>query len=498
MGTRKLPPKARIVVYAAGTGLAYAVLSQGVASLTAIGDSTSATFWPGAGLTLGVLLARPRREWPLHLGAVFIAETLMDVKLGFGWALGLQWAAVNTLEPFIGVAALTWGGRRMPDLSQRHDLSRFIGFGVMAGPAVAAFAGAAGAVLVAGDPWWPRLPQWFVGDAVGVLVVAPAVMLVASRPLRRPSRRAVGAGGALLAGTLLAVGPWEFSGDLGLPFLVVPAMIAFVAWSGFSAAAVGVLALSLIVVGVTATGQGPFAHADVFHGLIVAQMFLVMSALSALTMAAVRAELVSSDGLARRLRSLAHIDNLTGLVNWRQLFESIDRASQRLSRAPGRLGLLFIDLDQFKELNDTLGHASGDAVLIEVRRRLRTIVRDHDTVARLGGDEFLVLVVDLEDTQQAEALAERIIRAVSEPIPCPGGVAQIDASIGYAVIDEPIEAAETFVATADRAMYSAKRQGGGRALAGKAYQGPGIHDGPGDRVCARSTPELLRRLRPRS
>jgi diguanylate cyclase (GGDEF)-like protein len=242
-------------------------------------------------------------------------------------------------------------------------------------------------------------------------------------------------------------------------------MIAFVARTGPSGAAVGVLAISLMVVGVTATGNGPFARVDAFQGLVVAQMFLVMTALSSLTTAAVLRELVSRHELERRLRALALSDNLTGLANRRLLFQRIDRASQRLSRTPGRLALLFIDLDDFKEINDTLGHASGDAVLIEVARRLRAVVRDHDTVARLGGDEFLVLVEDLEGSEHPDMLAERIIRAVSEPIPCPGGVAHIGASIGYAVIDEPIDAAEAFVATADRAMYDAKRQGGGRALA---------------------------------
>ena len=79
-----------------------------------------------------------------------------------------------------------------------------------------------------------------------------------------------------------------------------------------------------------------------------------------------------------------------------------------------------------------------------------------------------MLVEDLDRSEQAQALAERVIRKVSEPIPCLGGVAHIGASVGYAVIDEPIEAAEAFVAAADRAMYDAKRQGGGRALAATA------------------------------
>ena len=90
MNTDLRPTRSRTLAYAAATGIAYALLAQAVDSLTALGDSTSATFWPGAGLTLGVLLARPRREWPLHLAAVFVAEMLIDVKLGYGWALGVQ------------------------------------------------------------------------------------------------------------------------------------------------------------------------------------------------------------------------------------------------------------------------------------------------------------------------------------------------------------------------------------------------------------------------
>ena len=460
--------RSRTLADAAATGLAYALLSQFVDSLTALGDSTSATFWPGAGLTLGVLLARPRREWPLHLAAVFLAETLMDVKFGYGWALGVQWAATNTLEPLIGAALLTWGGRRAPDIGQRHDLLRFICLGVLAGPAVGALAGTLGGVLLSGEAWWPRLPQWFVGDAVGVLVVAPTVLLVVSGSSRWPTRRGMLAFAVMLVGMLLAIGPWEFSGAVGLPFLVIPGMIAFVALSGPAGAAVGVLALSFMVIGATATEHDPFPRADAFQGLVVAQMFLVMAALTSFTIAAMLSELVTRAELEQRLRVLALTDNLTGLANRQLLFDRIDRASRRLSRTSGRLALLFIDLDRFKALNDTLGHVSGDEVLIEVGRRLRAVVRDHDTIARLGGDEFLILVEDLESSEHAHALSERVIRTLSEPFPCAGGVARIGASVGYAVMNAPIDAAETLVAAADQAMYDAKRQGGGRALVATA------------------------------
>jgi diguanylate cyclase (GGDEF)-like protein len=455
----------RAAGYAALVGLAYAGLSQLVATFAAASFSVGAVFWPGAGLTLGVLLGRPRREWPLYVGAVFVAEALMDVRLGFSPVLGLQWGLANTAGPLAGAWLLTRGGRRAPDIGTRHDLRRFLAFGVVAGPALAALIGAAAGVLVAGDPWWPRLPRWFVGDAVGALAVAPAVLLVACGGLRRPSWRLLGGGALLFAGTLLTVGPWEFEGRGGLPFLVVPGLIAFAVLSGTAGAAAGALVVSFAVAGITTAGLGPFADEGAFSGLLVAQMFVVMAALSSLTVAALIRDLVSRERLDEQLRAQALTDNLTGLANRRLLFDRLDRASKRLARTPGRVGLLFVDLDHFKQVNDTLGHLSGDAVLIEVGRRLSALVRDHDTVARLGGDEFLILVEDLAAESAVEQLAERAIRGLSEPIACPGGVAHVTASVGYALAHEPFGEPGKFLMRADRAMYRAKQAGGGRTLA---------------------------------
>ena len=454
--------KFRVIMYALIVGVAYAALSQAVASLSALGASEGAVLWPGAGLTLGVLLARPRREWPWYLGAVFLAETLMDVKLGHGLGLGLQWAVTNTVEPLLGAWLLTRGGRPAPDIGRRHDLMRFLVFGAIAGPALGALVGTAGGVLLAGDPWWPRLPRWFIGDGVGALVVAPAVLMLASGVRSRPTRGLVGGAVLMLAVTALAAGPWAFTGDLGLPFLIVPALLFYAVRCGTAGASTGLLIVSLWISGVGAAGQGPFAHAGALNGLIIAQMFTVMAGLTALTVAALMRDLVSRDEVQKLLEDQALHDNLTGLANRRLLADRLDHASRRLARHPGRIGLLFIDLDRFKEVNDTLGHASGDVVLLEVARRLSAIVRDHDTVARIGGDEFLVLVDDLKSAGQAEQLAQRAITALASPITCPDGVVRIGASIGLAIADEPFEDAELFLQVADRAMYAAKQAGGDR------------------------------------
>jgi diguanylate cyclase (GGDEF)-like protein len=183
----------------------------------------------------------------------------------------------------------------------------------------------------------------------------------------------------------------------------------------------------------------------------------------------------------RREADLAHRaehDSLTGLVN-RSRFES--RLRELL--APGGLGkardatdvaVLFIDLDDFKPVNDTYGHAAGDAVLVSVAARLRDSTRGSDLIARLGGDEFAVLL-EVRDPGEADAVAERVLRALHLPIDCEGNRVSIRASIGSATTRPSPDAAEPFaramtagelLKAADAAMYAAKSAGGDRYISG--------------------------------
>jgi diguanylate cyclase (GGDEF)-like protein len=132
-------------------------------------------------------------------------------------------------------------------------------------------------------------------------------------------------------------------------------------------------------------------------------------------------------------------------------------ATSRLSRAPGAVGLVFVDLDAFKAVNDRYGHAIGDHVLVEVARRLRAVVRDEDTVARFGGDEFVILVQSDAADDALEALAARVRQVVSEPIRHASSRIQIGVSTGWTTTVRPDEAPEAVLARADAAMYAAKR-----------------------------------------
>jgi diguanylate cyclase (GGDEF)-like protein len=173
--------------------------------------------------------------------------------------------------------------------------------------------------------------------------------------------------------------------------------------------------------------------------------------------------------LERENASLAHQashDALTGLPN-RAFFESRLLGSMREARdSQTQMAVLFLDSNRFKEINDQLGHAAGDAVLIAIAQRLRAQLREGDTVARLGGDEFAVLLKPIHHEDDAVLIADKIIDSMHEPIALPeGGSITTSLSIGIALYPEHADNPEALVHEADVAMYHAKRSQRGRIMA---------------------------------
>lgn len=161
----------------------------------------------------------------------------------------------------------------------------------------------------------------------------------------------------------------------------------------------------------------------------------------------------------RELRYMALHDSLTGLANRTLMADSLKRALARALREHSLVGVLLIDLDGFKLINDTYGHAAGDLVLQVVAARLRKVTRLNDVTARLGGDEFVVLLEDIRGIEDAVRIAEKLVQELARPVE--GGL-HISASIGIALSDGQQITDDVLMKLADQAMYTAKLAGRNR------------------------------------
>ncbi len=159
---------------------------------------------------------------------------------------------------------------------------------------------------------------------------------------------------------------------------------------------------------------------------------------------------------------LAEIDHLTGLPNRALLLDRLAQAIASAKRRATRLALLFLDLDGFKQINDTLGHVAGDDALQRVALRLGQAVREADTVSRYGGDEFLILLNEVSQAADAAVIAGKLLAAVAEPVLAGGRELRLTASIGISIYPDDGQTIEALIEQADAAMYRAKSQGAGR------------------------------------
>ena len=192
------------------------------------------------------------------------------------------------------------------------------------------------------------------------------------------------------------------------------------------------------------------ADTRTMYGVIAGGLLLLWTALYRIVLLA-----------SRRLRRQATHDALTGLPNRVLLEERLERALAMAERNDGEVAILFIDLDRFKEINDTLGHSYGDELLRQVALRLAGVVRHGDTLARLGGDEFAVLLPFVRDREQAEVVAVRLRDALHRSFSAADTTLDVEASIGVAMSPLHGTTPEALLANADIAMYSAKERKAG-------------------------------------
>ncbi len=348
-----------------------------------------------------------------------------------------------------------------------------------------------------GPPSWADLARGLLGPGVFVVLGFGVLKLTMSRtPPFTPVGALFGAGAGILEAmstgldhALVASGHLSWSTSLGLLANVTltmglriqhrvvqaqPARLQSRPPVAFSrlpytaiAATYGLLVFELARHGLTTRAWAVLGAALVSTALVVLRQLAAFADNAALVArldakvdelaqahAAVTAALAERDELSRELQHQATHDALTGLANRALLMERGGQCLARTRRSGHPTGLLMVDLDDFKPVNDRYGHRAGDELLAEVARRMLATVREVDTVARLGGDEFAVLV---EPGSDVTRLAERLAEVIARPITLTEGEVVVGASIGSALADGTDADLEEVLARADQAMYAAKR-----------------------------------------
>jgi diguanylate cyclase (GGDEF)-like protein len=235
--------------------------------------------------------------------------------------------------------------------------------------------------------------------------------------------------------------------------LAAPAPRASVVYSRVRLAVLGAAALAGPVLLAVEASLGLRVHALPIALASIAMFGLVMLRL---------ADVMHHQQLAEtQLRHQAFHDSLTGLANRALFYDRLEHALELSRRDPRGLAVLLIDLDRFKPINDSLGHAAGDELLIAVAHRITGCMRSNDTAARLGGDEFVVVAENVTTLDEARGIAERIIDALAEPLTLAGTEISVGASIGVAFAQTADQDADQLLSNADAAMYTAKREAAG-------------------------------------
>jgi diguanylate cyclase (GGDEF)-like protein len=451
----------------------YFVVAEAGLSVAALTGNVTPV-WPPTGVALAALVLFGRRLWPgVALGALLV-NGLSDVPMdaACGMAVG------NTLEALTGASLLHMVPGFRPALNRVRDVIAVVVLTAGVSTAVSASVGVASLALAGvtapGDVW-TTWHVWWAGDALGALVVLPLILTWARGGPFHPSAYRLLAQLGLVIGvtgtTLVA-----FSGPVQRPYLVFPLLICAATVERQRGATTAILLVSCVAVGLTVQHIGPFVTGATISNLQALDTFLAVVAVTTLMLAAMVSERDNAEreahDLAARLELVAGTDVLTGLGNLRTFHVELERQVAEVARFGPAGGLLVLDLDRLKEVNDTLGHDAGDKLVSSVTEVLRRRLRQTDVFCRIGGDEFAIILPRAAQPE-AEYVAATMVNAVREhDCLLPNGERRrITISVGIAMFDTAGVTGADMLVRADLAMYRAKQTGRDRSAVHRARVG---------------------------
>jgi diguanylate cyclase (GGDEF)-like protein len=432
------------------------------------------TIWFTNGMLFAVVATKPRRMWLYYFAVGLLADTLADVLYGDPLRVAIGVSVANSIEVVVSTVVLTqWFGSPF-NLSKRKSLLGFLGVSVVFATAVTSALGASWTLLfIDAGPWWRLFRTWYLGDVLGMAIMAPLVFI-----LLRPGFFFVLQRSQLMRTLVTLTVPaiataLVFTHDKDpLIFLIFPALLLVVFRLGFPGAVLAVFVIALISIALTVTGHGPLMlirDSHMLHRIVVVQIFLAVALFTVFPVAALleesqelQASLQQSEA---RFRELANADGLTGLPNRRSFDEQLEQEWHRALLRKHSLALLLIDVDLFKSYNDLCGHMGGDDCLRRIGQAISdALPRSSDVVSRFGGEEFAVILPEMEAGTALE-VAETIRTAVTAiQVPHEGSPMGIQTvSIGVAAtVPEEEDSVVSLLKASDAALYRAKNLGRNR------------------------------------
>jgi len=417
-------------------------------------NSSVTTVWPPAGIALAAFVLFGYRIWPAILGAAFLANvtTTGAVLPSIGIAVG------NTVEGLLGSYLVNRFARGGRVFDRVRDIFRFTVLAALVSTTVSATIGVV-SLATGGLLAWSSASQvwltWWLGDAVGDIVIAPALILwIGVRPSRPMARgqvlEAIGAALVTVLVTYAIFGGLYPSRNYSLTVLLWPVVIWVAFRFGPREAATAILFVSLIAIFRTVHGYGPFGHYPVAESLTLLQVWTGITAVTTLVLAAVVASQRDVEGT---WRELAVTDPLTGLANHRQLVNALEGEIKRSRRTAQPLAVVLLDLDGLKQINDRHGHLAGSLAIRRVAEALLGSCRATDTAARFGGDEFALVL-----PETGEAAAWHVARGVVDRLATDAEKPNLSISVGVAVYPGHGETVEALLNAADVALYETKER----------------------------------------
>lgn len=447
----------------AGLGLVFALayfVSGRLGLSLSVVENNVTLIWPPTGLALFALVVFGLRFWPW----ILVGSLATTLSTGIAWGGAISIAVGNTLEAVVAFYLLRMAGFQSA-LPRVRDVVALVMLAAGLSTMVSATLGAA-TLGFWGVMAWDQFPKawlsWWMGDAMGDLVFASFLFSWWPRTDRRRSTARM-AEAVLLAVCLIGVSQLVLGGyftlegrPLPLAFATFPILIWAALRFGMRGATVATLLIGAVALITIIHGSGLFAQGESFESLFLLWLYMNVSAVTGMALAASVSERRQAE---EGMRHLARHDALTGLPSRATLADRIDQAILHADRRHCPAAVLFVDVDRFKVINDSLGHSAGDEFLIQAARRLRQSVRDEDTVTRQGGDEFVIVLDDVNYGEDVVKVAHKILEAMREPFSVQGTPLHVTVSIGVSLYPADGKDAETLLTNADIAMYRAKDLG---------------------------------------